>query len=76
MAIVRQLNRITIDHKTQHTELAECTYSIVEDDDGRKCLQIDTYGSTQRKIQGKKSQSLRFSPEALTQLRQILSKEL
>jgi hypothetical protein len=35
-------------------------------------LQIDTYGSVDRKLPGKKSQSLRFAPEAINQLREIL----
>ena len=76
MAIVRELKRITLEHSTPHTELKDCTYSIIYDDDGRKSLQIDTYGSAQRKMPGKKSQSLRFAPEAIDQLRRILSEEL
>ncbi len=35
-------------------------------------LQIDTYGSESRKIPGKVSQSIRFSPEALKQLSKII----
>jgi hypothetical protein len=76
MAIVRQLKRITLDHGTPHTELKDCTYSIIQGNDGSKSLQIDTYGSAHRKMPGKKSQSLRFSPEAIEQLRRILSEEL
>jgi len=56
----------------KHTE-AECTYYVIRGPRGEKFLQIDTYGSTHRKMPGKKSQSLRFSPEALAQL--ILEKE-
>ena len=76
MAIVRKLIRITLDRDTKHSEVNDCTYSIIEGEDGRKSLQIDTYGSALRKIPGKKSQSIRFSPEALQQLRQILSHEI
>jgi len=76
MAIVRKLIRITLDRDTKHSEVNDCTYSIIEGEDGRKSLQIDTYGSALRKIPGKKSQSIRFSPEALQQLRQILSQEI
>jgi hypothetical protein len=36
-------------------------------------LQIDTYGSARRKIVGKKSQSMRFLPEAIKQLKEILA---
>ncbi|MBC8030713.1 MAG: hypothetical protein H7Z16_11425 [Pyrinomonadaceae bacterium] len=74
MAIVRKLERITLG-KTKQTEVESCTYSIIQSDDG-KYLQIDSYGSAQRKVRGGKSQSIRFSPEAIIQLREILSKEL
>lgn len=76
MAIVRKLIRISLDRDTKHSEVNDCTYSIIQGEDGRKSLQIDTYGSALRKIPGKKSQSIRFSPEALQQLRQILSQEI
>jgi hypothetical protein len=72
MAIIRSLRRLTLEKGTPHTEV-ECTYSIVDDRKGRH-LQIDTYGSTTRKIPGKKSQSIRFAPEAIEQLK-ILLKE-
>ncbi|MEK6283720.1 MAG: methionyl-tRNA formyltransferase [Acidobacteriota bacterium] len=74
MAIVRKLERITLEHGSGHTEV-NCTYSIIQGDDG-KSLQVDTYGSAHRKMPDKKSQSIRFSPEAIAQLREILSKEL
>ena len=74
MAIVRKLERITLERGTSHTEV-NCTYSIIQDDDG-KSIQIDTYGSAHRKMPDKKSQSIRFSPEAIAQLRKILSEEL
>lgn len=75
MAIVRKLKRITLDGNTKHTELESCTYSIIQTHEG-KYLQIDSYGSAKRKMRGGKSQSIRFSPEAIVQLREILSKEL
>lgn len=73
MAIVRKLKRITLEHDSRHSEV-NSTYSIIQDDDGRS-LQIDTYGSAHRKMPDKKSQSIRFSPEAITQLRKILADE-
>ena len=60
MAIVRKLEKIGLERK--HTEV-ECTYSIIENDDG-VCLQVDTYGSSQRW----------FSPGAIVQLKEIISK--
>jgi hypothetical protein len=74
MAIVRKLERISLERDSTHSE-ASCTYSVIQGDAG-KSLQIDTYGSAHRKMPDKKSQSIRFSPEAIAQLRDILSKEL
>ena len=73
MAIVRKLEPIKLDRDSKHTEV-NCTYAIVEDDKGNKYLQIDTYGSKTRKIHGKKSQSIRFSLEAIEQLKVILKR--
>jgi hypothetical protein len=70
MAVVRRLEHQTLEKGSPHTEV-ECTYSIVDDDKGRY-LQIDTYGSTNRQIPGKKSQSIRFAPEAIEQLKTLL----
>ena len=75
MAIVRKLKRITLEHHSRHSEV-DATYSIIQGADGHKSLQVDTYGSKYRKIPDKKSQSIRFSPEAIDQLREILSEEM
>jgi hypothetical protein len=74
MAIIRKLERVSLERDSRHTEV-NCTYSIVVDEQGKKSLQIDTYGSATRKIPGKKSQSIRYSPEAIEQLKGILEAE-
>jgi hypothetical protein len=71
MAIVRHLEQQQLSVEARHSE-TDCTYSIVPDHQGRNYLQIDTYGSRDRKIAGKKSQSIRFAPEAIRELRLIL----
>jgi hypothetical protein len=73
MAIVRHLNEQPLQVESKHSE-TECTYSLVKDKEGIKYLQVDTYGSPDRKIEGKKSQSIRFSPEAISELRRIIDK--
>ena len=73
MAIVRKMERSTLDKNSAHTEV-DATFSIVESN-GEKFLQIDTYGSKQRQIPGKKSQSIRFSIEAIEQLKEIIDSE-
>jgi hypothetical protein len=72
MAIVRKLERIELEKSSKHSEV-DCTYTILEDSFGEKYLQIDTYGSSTRKIIGKKSQSIRFSIEAIKQLKSIVN---
>jgi hypothetical protein len=74
MAIVRTLEKIALDRDSTHSEV-KGTYAVVEYTSGTKYLQIDTYGSASRKMPGKKSQSLRFSPEAIRQLKKIIDRE-
>jgi hypothetical protein len=75
MAIVRKLEPFPDLIDARHTEVRG-TYSVVTDANGNRWLQIDTYGSAMRKHRGKKSQSIRFSPEAIRQLRAILARDV
>lgn len=70
MAIVRSLKRLNMVRPSKHTEV-NATYTLIPSEDG-PFLQIDTYGSARRRLRGKKSQSIRFSPEALVQLSEII----
>ena len=72
MALVRSLKAQPLEKGSPHSEV-ECTYSIV-DEEGKRYLQIDTYGSKKRKIPGKKSQSMRLAPEAIKELKALLDK--
>ncbi len=74
MALVKELQHRSLEKFTEHTE-AKCTYSIITDPEGTKLLQIDTYGSNSRKLRGKTSQTIRFSTEALRQLKRILAND-
>lgn len=71
MAIVNKLVRES-KSVTKQTDV-NCTYDIFKID-GENWLQLDTFGSKKRKMLGKKSQSIRFSPEALKNLKEILEK--
>lgn len=73
MAIVTILERKDLERDSKHSDV-QCTYAIVDANE-KRYLQIDTYGSAVRKMPGKKSQSLRFSPEAVKQLKEIINKE-
>ena len=75
---MRTLNEsLTPQHKdrcSRHSTV-ECTSTLFTDDAGIKYLQLDTDGSKTRKIPGKVSQSLQFSPESLGQLRDPIDRE-
>jgi hypothetical protein len=49
MALVRSINNQKLEKDSRHTEV-DCTSDIITDETGNKCLQLDTYGSKQRKI--------------------------
>lgn len=72
MALVRRLEHVPLQVNVRHSEV-DATYSLIQDDDGRRYLQIDTYGAADRQIPGKKSQSIRLAPEAITALKKILA---
>jgi len=72
MAIVRSLQPLVLERDSKHSEV-KCTFSVVTDAQGEKHLQIDTYGSSQRQLLDKKSQSIRFTREAIRQLKTILA---
>jgi hypothetical protein len=53
----------------------DATYTIFKDENGKKYFQIDTYGSKDRKIIGKISQSIQFDIESAKILVTLLNKE-
>ena len=70
MALVTNIRLKSLLKASSHSAV-ECSYTIINLDD-EKLLQLDTYGSIKRAIPGKKSQSLRFSKEAIQQLKRII----
>jgi hypothetical protein len=72
MALIRHIKPSDRASKRSHSEV-EATFCIVRDDEEGKCLQIDTYGSASRQDTGKVSQSIRLSPAALAELKQIIA---
>jgi hypothetical protein len=61
---------------TERTKLhapVEASFQVLKID-GKTFLQIDTYGSPDRKFAGRVSQSLQFGPEGLAALRAILAR--
>lgn len=70
MALIKNMEEQELEKNSSHRPV-ECTYTIINDADGKQ-LQIDSYGSATRKIKGKKSQSMRFDSNAVKQLKNIL----
>lgn len=70
MAKVNHLEQAELGSNAKHSEV-RCTYTVVTDADGERCLQLDTYGSPSRELVGKKSQSIRLGPDAIAQLKRI-----
>jgi len=71
MALIKRFTQARMDRNSVHQPV-DCTYTVFADDRGTRYLQLDTYGSKERKLTGKKSQSIQLGPEALAQLRTIL----
>jgi hypothetical protein len=67
MALIEKLEHQVLERRAVHKRV-RCSFSIVTDEDGSRLLQLDTYGSKERQIKDKKSQSIRFSKAALSQL--------
>jgi hypothetical protein len=72
VAIIHELRNQPLERDVEHSEAA-ATYTVISAPDGGIYLQIDTYGSSNREMPGKKSQSIRFSPKAIIELKQILA---
>lgn len=73
MARIDAIREIKMERNGVHAPV-DATCCVFTDAEGQTYLQIDTYGSPDRQISGKKSQSLQFSPEGLRALRAVLEK--
>ena len=64
MALINKINLKKIDRKINkiHSEVAG-SYTVFINDDGKQFLQINTFGSPDRKIQEKVSQTIQFDRE-------------
>jgi hypothetical protein len=71
MALITSMTRITKGRTAVHGEV-DCTYLMFEAG-GETYLQLDTYGSSDRSIPGKVSQSLQLNEASAKQLRQLIA---
>jgi len=71
LALVSKLEKIQLTRTGAH-EPADATYTVFQDEAGNPYLQIDTYGSANREMKGKKSQSIQFDRDSAKALMDIL----
>ena len=72
MALVADIEEVSKQRTTVHDRV-ECSCTIFEVD-GRRYLQLDTFGSPHRKLKNKVSQALQFDREGARRLRMLLDK--
>lgn len=73
MAWVRDIESKLGDGRIQPTEVI-AHLKIFETQEGTKILQLDTYGSSERAMPGKQSQTLQFGEESAFKLFKALQK--
>ena len=71
MALVKTMSPLGLSRTPSLQGEVEAKFQVFERD-GRHILQVNTYGSPEREIPGKVSQTLQFGPEGIAQLKVIL----
>ena len=71
MALIKQLELCEKEHSNIHDQV-RCTYSIIKSSDGTKLIQLDTYGTSSRKIPDKVSQTVQFNHDSAVQLLKLI----
>lgn len=73
MALIKKLDKISRNASVQNP--VEATYNVLEKD-GQRYLQINTYGSPERKAKEVVSQTIQFDRQAAKELLEIIKNEL
>ena len=71
MALVKTIARTIKERFTIH-QTVDCGASIFTGNDGRRILQLDTFGTSGRQITGKMSQSLQFDEQSAKDLLNLI----
>ena len=74
MAYVKSIVRDDHEIRSLHPTIVECRY-VVAEKDGRKLFQLNSYGSSERQMPDKLSQTLQFDETAARRLWELLEKE-
>ena len=72
MALITEFTELQKERNQVHGPV-ECGYTVFERG-GTRYLQLDTYGSSDRQIPGKTSQSIQLDAAAAAQLKRLISK--
>ena len=75
MALVKKFVKLEKQRNSVHREV-DYTYTVFDDSMGNKIFQIDTYGSPDREIKGKVSQSIQLDKESAEELIKIIKEEI
>lgn len=70
MALIREIHQIHKERNNVHAPV-ECSYCVFRSD-GKTYLQLDTYGSADRKLRGKVSQSIQLDETSARQLKRLI----
>ena len=72
VALIGEFTELKKERASVHGSV-ECGYTIFEDR-GVRYLQLDTFGSAERQIPGKTSQSIQLNAQAAAQLAELIAK--
>ncbi|WP_207544456.1 hypothetical protein [Mycolicibacterium fortuitum] len=70
MALITEFTQVAADHPTVHGRVS-CGWRVFQHD-GHTVLQLDTYGSPERKIKGKVSQSIQLDHDGAKELVKLI----
>ena len=75
MALVTKIERTQKERPSIH-DPGNCGYTVFTGPDGKRYLQLDTFGSRTRQIVGKVSQSIQFDAAAAAERKRLIETEL
>ena len=71
MALITEMKKITKERHTVHGPV-ECAYSLFTGPDGKPYLQLETFGSNERKLTGKTSQAIQLNEASAAELKKLI----
>jgi hypothetical protein len=73
MALITTIKEISKERQTVHG-FVECAYSVFTGSDGKRYLQLETFGSKERKIPGKTSQAIQINEASARELKRLIDR--